>query len=128
MSKVGKAIILVGFIVSVIGSFISALVYPDFFDRSLTPYFASLIAIFGVCFSFAQNKTLANFGTAFSVFSGIFGYFILNRFFEDVEYHGRSYKGEEVTIVVAVGLFIMLIGAMVTFTLQLLNLIEHKNK
>lgn len=128
MKIVGKIIILLGFILFAVGLFVTACIYPDFFNSSLIPYFAILIAIFGVCFSFAQNKTIANFGTAFSVFSGLFGYLILNRFFKDMDYYRSSYKGEEVTIVVAVGLFIMLIGAMVTFMLQLLNFIEHKNK
>lgn len=123
MSKVGKVIILLGFIVFAVGLFITACIYPVFFNRSLASYFAILIAIFGVCFSFAKNETLANFGTAFSVFSGFFGYLILNLVLKD----SSSLREEEIAIIaVAVGLFIMLIGAMVKFILQLLDGVKSK--
>ena len=125
MKNIHKIIILTGFIVFVVGLIITISVCSDFFSMSLIVYFAIIIAIVGVCFAFAQNKTLVNFGTAFSALSGVNGYLILDSVFNFMKYYSSSYKFE-VVIVVAVGLMIMLIGAGVKFILQIVEYFESK--
>ena len=75
-------------------------------------------------FRSTQNKALVNFGTAFSAVSGIFGCFILRMVLLSMQ-NTYGYKGE-ILIVVAVGLMIMSLGAIVQLIMSFIFSIKNK--
>ena len=133
MKSVHKGIILSGFMIAAVGLLISGFAYDDFVKmffrtssvyNTSTGYMIVVISILGVCFTFAQNKTLINFGTAFSAFSGILGFFIFSGVLQSMK-NTYNYKGE-ILIVVAVGLIIMLLGAIVKLIMDFVFGVQNK--
>ena len=133
MKNLNKIIILIGFVVATVGLLLSVIFYEDVLRIfllsntsacGLSGYIIAIIAILAVCFTFAQNKTLVNFGTALSVLSGIMG-FCVGMYIRYRVIHDYIYNGKIIGLV-AIGLIIMLCGAIVKLIMDLVNYFKQK--
>ena len=135
MKNLNKIIVFIGFIVASVGLLLSIIFHEGIFQIflllntsafGLSGYIIAIIAILAVCFTFAQNKTLINFGTALSGLSGIIG-FCIGMYIRYQVIYSYSYNGK-IVVLIAVGLIIMLSGAIVKLIMDLVNYFTEKNK